>query len=255
MEIKSLHNKRVLTCQKSSVIAQLEREILPLQGLKKLTTDHDINVGLSSIENAFPNYIFPVGCVHEFLSASPEDAASTNGFAAALLSKLMLFQGAAIWISTNKNLFPVALKNFGIEPENIIFVNPKNERDILYAAEEALKCNRLTTVIAEIKNITFKESRRFQLAAEQSRVTGFLMRHQPKILNTIACVSRWRISSLPSELDDGMPGVGFPRWNVELLKVRNGKPGSWKIEWSSNQFHQIEEEEISIQTNERRMAG
>jgi protein ImuA len=36
-----------------------------------------------------------------------------------------------------------------------------------------------------------------------------------------------------------MPGVGFPRWNVQLLKVRNGKPGAWQLEWEGGQFHHI----------------
>jgi protein ImuA len=40
-------------------------------------------------------------------------------------------------------------------------------------------------------------------------------------------------------LGDGMPGVGFPRWNVQLLKVRNGKPGAWQIEWSADGFRHI----------------
>jgi protein ImuA len=112
--------------------------------------------------------------------------------------------------------------------------------------EEALKCKQIAAVISEIKSISFKESRRLQLAAEQSRVTGFIIRHQPKIINTIACVSRWRIISLPSELEDGMPGVGFPRWNVELLRVRNGKPGQWQVEYSSNRLTEIEQPIFSI---------
>jgi protein ImuA len=33
-----------------------------------------------------------------------------------------------------------------------------------------------------------------------------------------------------------MPGVGFPKWNIELLKVRNGKPGSWELEWRNGSF-------------------
>jgi protein ImuA len=33
-----------------------------------------------------------------------------------------------------------------------------------------------------------------------------------------------------------LPGVGFPKWNVELLKVRNGKPGSWQVEWAAGKF-------------------
>ena len=36
-----------------------------------------------------------------------------------------------------------------------------------------------------------------------------------------------------------MPGVGFPRWNVELLKVRNGKPCTWELEWSEGQFKTV----------------
>jgi len=36
-----------------------------------------------------------------------------------------------------------------------------------------------------------------------------------------------------------MPGVGFPRWNVELLKVRNGKPGTWQVEFSAGRFRHL----------------
>lgn len=240
---------------KNNIITQLQKDILPLQGFKTLCTDDNINIGFKPIEAAFPNAIFPIGCMHEFLNTSQENTASTNGFIAALLSKLMQLQGAAIWISTSRTLFPSALKGFNIDPDKIIFVDLKKETDVLYTTEEALKCNRITSVIGEIKNIGFKESRRLQLAAEQSRVTGLLIRHQPKILNTIACVSRWCITSLPSEPMEGMSGVGFPRWNVELLKVRNGKPGSWQLEWSSNRFQQIKQNISSIPLEERRKTG
>jgi protein ImuA len=255
MKTDSFNKAHAFVCEQTAIIKQLQKEILPLQGLKKLSTDNNINIDFRPIENAFAYSSFAVGCIHELLSASQDDIAPTNGFIAALLSKLMLSKGTAIWISATPNLFPAALKNFGVDPEHIIFIDLKKEQDVLYAFEEALKCNRLATVIAEAKQVGFKESRRLQLAAEQSRVTGFLIRHQPKILNTIACIARWRIKSLPSELVDGMPGVGFPRWNVELLKVRNGKLGNWKIEWSANQFHQIEEDIYSVQMNEKRKTG
>ena len=63
------------------------------------------------LKHAFPNATFPIGCMHEFLSASVEDIAATNGFIAALLSKLMQFDGVCIWISASRTLFPPALKN------------------------------------------------------------------------------------------------------------------------------------------------
>lgn len=234
------------------IISRLERDILPLEGLKLLSTDNNISLDFRPIENAFPNHIFPIGCTHEFLTASIEDVASTNGFIGILLSKLMQFDGAAIWISASRTLFPASLKRFGVQPDKIIFVDLKNERDVLYATEECLKCKRITAVISEIKNISFKESRRLQLAAEQSRVTGLLVRHPYKILHTIACVSRWRITALPRALADGMPGIGFPRWNVELLKVRNGKPGTWQLEYSSNCLKEIKENIFSIPFEKRK---
>ena len=63
----------------------------------------------------------------------------------------MQSKGTAIWISATRKLFPAALKSFGIEPDHIIFIDLKKEKDILYAIEEALKCNKLTAVIGEIK--------------------------------------------------------------------------------------------------------
>jgi len=234
---------------KEATIAQLQRNILPLQGLKKLRTDNDVKLDCKAIEQAFPNNAFPIGCTHEFITGCFEDAAPTNGFIAAILGRLMRWGGVCIWVSAGRHLFPPALVRFNVVPENIIFIDVKHGRDVLYVTEEALQCNKVTAVISEMKNISFKESRRFQLAAEQSRVTGFLVRHQPKIITTISSVSRWRITSLPSQVEDSMPGVGFPRWRVELLKIRNGTPSTWTIEWANNTFNLITEQKAAITWN------
>ena len=105
--------------------------------------------------------------------------------------------------------------------------------------EEALKCNGLSAVIGEMQELNFLTSRRLQLAVEQSQVTGFVLRRNPRILNATACVTRWKITPLSSQLTEGMPGVGFPRWNVELLKVRNGYPGKWHIEFVGGRFRHV----------------
>jgi protein ImuA len=39
--------------------------------------------------------------------------------------------------------------------------------------------------------------------------------------------------------------VGHPRWNVELLRIRNGKPGQWQVEWSDGCFR-ITEPDIIV---------
>ena len=105
--------------------------------------------------------------------------------------------------------------------------------------EEALKCEGLAAVIGETSELSFTASRRLQLAVEQSRVTGFVLRVQPRNPGITASVTRWKISPISSVLPDSMPGVGFPRWNVELLKVRNGKPGAWQLEWKGGRFRHV----------------
>ena len=223
---------------KKDIIAQLQKDILLLQSFRQPSANPAINLGLESIQRSFPNAVFPLAAIHEFLSRSTDDAAATSGFVAGILTSLMQNGGASLWVSSSRTLFPPALRSFGIDPEKIVFLDLKKEKDVLWAMEEALKCEGLTAVIGEIQQLDFVASRRLQIAVEQTRVTGFILRHNPRNLNITASVSRWKISSLIS-FNEELPGVGFPRWNVELLKVRNGKPGSWQVEWTGKQFRQI----------------
>lgn len=222
---------------KSDIITQLEKEILSLQGYKQVKGHVNAEVELGPIMYSFPNAIFPLGAIHEFIA---EDIAATGGFVAGIVSSLMQNEGASVWVSASRTIFPPALRLFGISPEKIAFIDLKKERDVLWGIEEALKCNGLAAVVGEVKDLSFTTSRRLQLAVEQSQVTGFILRH-PRQLNTTACITRWKITSLPSEATGGMPGIGYPRWNVELLKVRNGKPGSWQVEWAEGKFRPVYE--------------
>ena len=226
---------------KIDIIRQLQREACSLQGYKKALGSQLINLGLSAVEASFPDNTFPTGAVHEFLSAASEDAAATNGFIAGILGGLMQTGGACLWIGLKRTVFPPALKMFGIEPHRIIFIDVSRPKEALWAVEEALKCEALVAVVGELSELTFTESRRLQLAVEHSKVTGFIHRCNPRTENTVACVTRWKIKAAPSSEDDGLPGLGFPRWHVDLLKVRNGRPGSWLIEWSAGSFKQVDE--------------
>jgi protein ImuA len=221
---------------KADIIAQLKRDILPLQGFKSLPQSDSVDVGLGPIKHSFPNATFPLGSVHEFCCVGEEDAASTTGFIAGILGTLMKAGGVSLWISSSRTIFPPALKTFGIDPDRIIFIDLRQQKDVLWAIEETLKCEGVVAVIGEVPELSFNVSRRLQLAVEQSRVTGFIIRVNSRNLNTTACVTRWKITHLPSEFPGDMPGVSFPRWNVELLKVRNGKPGEWQVEWKAGKF-------------------
>jgi protein ImuA len=221
---------------KSELIEKLQQEILSMQGLRPACAGERLHLGLDGLENAFPNGTFPVAAVHEFLSPVAEDAAATVGFMTGLLSHLLRQDGFCLWAGTSRTVFPAALKTFGIEPDRIIFIDLSTDREVLWAMEEALKCTALAAVVGELREINLTESRRLQLAVEKSRVTGFLHRRYPRKIDNISCVSRWQISPVASGLEDGVPGIGHPQWNVQLLKIRNGKPGSWQVQWAEGRF-------------------
>jgi len=230
---------------KRELINRLQKDILQWEGYRPPTAAKKEMFGLGAIEAAFPNNIFPTGTVHELVCDNTEQATASTGFVSGLLAVLMQNGGACLWISLSGNVFPIALKAFGIEPDRMIFVHLRKDKDVLWVMEEALKCAGLSAVICELSEVDFKQSRRLQLAVEQSRVTGFILRNRSKKMSSTACAARWQIKSLPSEPIDGLPGVGFPRWNVELLRVRNGQPGNWTVEWCGGNFRLVERQVLA----------
>ena len=237
--------------KRSDIIADLQTDILRLQGFKSFN-NAAVDRGLGLIKNAFPNATFPLGAVHEFLSEKPEDASASGGFIAGLLATLMGSNGAALWISSCRKIFPPALKTFGIQPDRFIFIDLRKEAEVIWAMDEALKCGALTAVVGEVRNISFTESRRLQLAVEQSQVTGFILRNNFRRLNTTACVSRWKVTPLPSESIDELPGIGFPKWRVELIRVRNGRPGVWDIQWIDGKFQSVDKPLTASQEKQKK---
>lgn len=195
-----------------------------------------LEIGLGPMKHAFPQGSLPLGCVHEFLSVCPEDASASGGFISALLTTIMGSHGTVLWISAGRKIFPPALANFGLQPHHVLFVDLQREKDVIWAIDEALKCGALAAVVGEVSDLTFTASRRLQLAVEQSQTTGFILRHNSRNPGTTACVSRWKITSLPSAPFGELPGIAFPKWRVELLRMRNGRPGVWNFQWAQNRF-------------------
>ncbi|TDX01888.1 ImuA family protein [Dinghuibacter silviterrae] len=240
------------------IVRQLQREIHLLQGFKPPAAG-SVEVGLGPVTAGFPNGTFPTGAIHEFLSE--HTGAATCGFIAGLVAPLMAAGGACIWVGRDRKVYPPGLKFFGLEPDRVIFVDVRKDKEVLWVLEEALKCEGLAAVVGEAPDIGLTASRRLQLAVEQSRVTGFILREQgqrggaqypvgaaqppgtaARGLGTIASVARWRILPLASSVEDDLPGLGHPRWRVTLERVRNGKGGTWDIEWREGQFHCMDKE-------------
>ncbi|MBS1530915.1 MAG: Error-prone repair protein ImuA [Bacteroidetes bacterium] len=226
---------------KQEIIDKLRQDLLRWQGFEPPKASAEGSFGLPNIEASFPNNTFPTAALHEFISYSPQDTAATGGFMSGIIKTLLAGGGACLWVSATRRIYPPALKQFGLDPDRVVFVDVSYVKDILWVMEEALKCEGIGAVVCETRDLSFMESRRLQLAVEKHHITGFILRKDTKKVNPTTCVARWKVSPVRSKLRPGMPGVGFPRWKVELLRVKNGSPGSWTVEWKNRQFCQITE--------------
>ena len=204
---------------RSETIAALRKQLMPLQGFGQINNDKLSNA-LWFFKDAFPNGQFPLGCVHEFQAFSPEDMAASRGFISSILSHLLHEKNIVAWISNRQDHFPSALSKFAISPDQFLFIRHSNEKELLWVAEEFLKYDQLSALVAEFKSLDFTASRRFQLAVEKSKVTAFVLRTDSSKITNNSSVSRWQVKSIPSSGND-LPGVGFPAWEVALQKIRN----------------------------------
>ena len=221
---------------KTNQLQQLRQDLLRFEGVT-VSGIAAATLGLGPLQSAFPLGLFPKAATHEFLWGGPDGLSATTGWLAGLLSHLMGAKGSVVWVSAAVPVFAPALVAFNIKPERILFVRAQ-QKDIAWATEEALKCNALSAVVAELRSLDFTTSRRFQLAVEQSGTTGLLLNatnHERP--NT--SVSRWRITHIPS-ITEGLPGVGLPAWRIELLRMRNARPGVWHTYWKDGRLESVE---------------
>jgi protein ImuA len=125
----------------------------------------------------------------------------------------------------------------GLDPARLVLVRSRRDAEILWAMEEGLRAAGVAAAVGEVGTFPAVASRRLQLAAERSGVTAFVLRRwrngaeaarERSLPN--AASTRWRIAALPSVPARVEPGIGRPRWRVELLRCRGGEPACWEVE-------------------------
>lgn len=163
----------------------------------------------------------------EAFSTHPADGAAT-GF---VLAKLAGFTRPLIWISDRMSICETGEIYAPALTFPMLRIVLSQPADVLMAAEEALRCNALSAVVAEIwgnpKVLDFTATRRLAVRAEQAGMTCWLIRHGARS-DLSAARERWRLSSLPAQdhpFDPKAPGE--PRWHAELFRSRTARPGAW----------------------------
>ncbi|HVC57254.1 MAG TPA: hypothetical protein VND95_14955 [Stellaceae bacterium] len=148
-----------------------------------------------------------------------------------------LGSGPMLWCLRRPDLYGPGLLAHGLDPARLVLVSARHDEAILWAIEEGLRAPGLVAVVGEVGRLPMVAGRRLQLAAEHSGVTALVLRRWRNAAEALAerewpsaALTRWRIGALPSVASFEEPGLGRPRWRVELLRVRGGRPGIWEVE-------------------------
>jgi hypothetical protein len=116
--------------------------------------------------------------------------------------------------------FAPALSQHGVQLERLLIIQAQQAEDILWAAEQSLRCRSFGAVLAWPATIRDREIRRLQLAAEAGGSTGFLYRS----------VDAARESS-PAALRLKLRRSDNNALQIEVVKCRGGRSGvSVKVE-------------------------
>jgi protein ImuA len=197
--------------------------------------------GIPEVDAHLPAGGLRLGHLHEVIEggAAAEYASLATLFAAGIVARI---PGPVLWCLRGRDLFAPALARVGLHPSRVIYCETWNDRDVLPAMEEGLRCRGLAGVVGEVTRLSLNASRRLQLCAEETGVTSLIIRRWRNAKEKAfagepnAADTRWRVSPHPS--DEGS-FEDFPRqqWRVELLRARGGEPRSWILGACDAQSH------------------
>lgn len=188
------------------------------------------------IDAALPWGGLPRAALHAVRGA--DDGGAAAGFCAALLGRLTADGGGAVWCGRDTGLYGPGLAAFGLDPARLVVVRARDATEVLWVMEEALRGCGVVAVLGETAAVTPTAARRLQLAAETGGAAALLLAGGNAAgADVRSARTRWRVAGAPGAAVDGLPGLGPPRWKVDLERCRGGAFGasrSWLVEWQGD---------------------
>ena len=215
-----------MSAVRAQVIADLRERISSIEGegAKKAGC---LPFGVAEIDAILPGGGLATGALHEFAGggSGTVDGAAAALFAAGVAART---KGQIVWCLTRPDLFFPALAQAGLSPKRVIFVESDRDEDVAANMEEALSYGGLGAVVGEMVRLPMVVSRRLQLVAERTGTIALAVRRWRRQTEAndfgqpTASTTRWRVSVLPSQ-ELPVPGIGRPRWFLELMRSRAGE--------------------------------
>lgn len=193
--------------------------------------------GLAALDGHLPARGLALGALHEFTAPDEGGMPAAFGLVAALLGRALAGRrGQGLLVLSGRGLadfgrpYGHGLAALGLAPERLLLLETASDLQALWALEEALRLNAVAAVAGWLGGrLDLKASRRLQVAAEGSDALLLLLR-PPRADAANAAATRWRVSAAPAARDRFGCFAQW-RWRLALERCRNGRPGTWIVEW------------------------
>ncbi|KGD95666.1 MULTISPECIES: hypothetical protein [Rhizobium/Agrobacterium group] len=178
------------------------------------------------------------------------DAGAASGFVLALAAYLKAMETSeapVLWVGDVVSRqeagapYAVGLRQFGLDPHEILYASPRRLDDALWLAEAAVASGVLSATILEIRgnprHFGLTESRRLGLRAKAAGRPLFLLRHAGEeeassaFFRFLVKPARASGRRLPNGSMLG-GSIGHPVFQLTLEKSRNPAPLSFFLEWN-----------------------
>ncbi len=197
---------------RSQTVADLAKRIRRLEQCQLPETASEMFFsGCPSLDGLLPRNGFVRGALVEWIGSVPGAGATTLALmtARATCGK----DGCLAVIDFTHTFFPPVATALGLHPKQILLIRPSNRSEAFWAIDQALRCRGVSAVLAWPDAIDHRVFRRWQLAAEQSRALGLLVR--PRSALTEPSWAETRLLIEPQRSKDN-----WRMWRIELLHAR-----------------------------------
>lgn len=175
-----------------------------------------VSSGARELDALLPRGGFVRGSFVEWIAARP--GAGATLLALKVAQAACGHEGHWAVIDGERNFFPPAAAALGLSLARLLVVRPTRGADVLWAADQVFRCNGVAAALAWPGTLDHRALRRWQLAVEESRVLGLLVRPREVLTEPSWAEARLLVEPLPTTDDQR-------RWRIEVVHARGGWGG------------------------------
>ena len=214
------YGSRALSTTKRARLAELERQVRGLRFAERETLPRCPS-GLAALDAALGGG-FVGGALHEVLAR--QDGSAAGSVALLTAARAAGRRGWILYVDTAGDFYPPGAARLGVPLGRLLVVHAPRHADALWVGEQALRCRGVSAVVLPLRHIDAYASRRLQLAAEQGRGLGLLIREWHAHASGGRASPGHTFAATRVCFDPLVGETAARRAWVTVLKLREGRP-------------------------------